>query len=136
MALSGTVQKQIEAEIDTMKRQRDALDARIQEAEKGLAALRGAAGPGRRTGKQTQSQDNKGAGPARSKRIRRSKEQLQAEAAQIHQLVKQAGKAGISGGEIRKTHPGVGINIKGFMKKWGHPLTVKGKRAAMRYFAS
>ncbi len=71
------------------------------------------------------------------RRIRRSPEQLKAEAMQVLAMIKKTGKGGIGGGEIRKSFPGVGQNIKAFVEKnAGVKLKTTGQKIKMRYFAA
>lgn len=73
----------------------------------------------------------------RAKRVRRTPEQLKRDADAIFQLIKAKGNEGAKGSEIRKHHPKVGPDIKGFLSKYGK-LKVKttGRKASMRYFAN
>jgi hypothetical protein len=72
-----------------------------------------------------------------STRIRRSPDQLKREADAIFQMVKSKGDQGARGGEIRKSHPKVGPDIKGFVQKHGgHKLKTTGKKASTRYFVA
>jgi len=71
------------------------------------------------------------------KRIRRSPEQLKAEAMKVLTMIKKAGKEGIGGGEIRKSFPGVGQDIKGLLaKNAGVKVKTTGEKSKMRYFSA
>ena len=73
----------------------------------------------------------------KSKRIRRSPEQLKQEARAILDLIKSKGDEGATGSQIRERHPKIGPDIKGFMQKFsGRKLKTAGKRAGMRYFVA
>ena len=72
----------------------------------------------------------------KGKRIRRSPEQLKLEAEAIFEMIKKAGSAGIGGGVIRRQHPGVGQDIKGFISKHSdHKIKTKGEMINMTYHA-
>jgi hypothetical protein len=72
----------------------------------------------------------------KKRRIRRTPEQLAAEAGKVHKMIRDAGKEGISGSEIRKKFPGVGQNIKGFVKQYtGQTVKTTGQKVKMRYHA-
>lgn len=71
---------------------------------------------------------------AKGRRIRRSSEQLKAEATKVLALIRKAGKNGIRGSEIRKSHAGVGQNIKAFVEKnTGEKIKTTGAKASMKY---
>jgi hypothetical protein len=67
------------------------------------------------------------------RRIRRSPDELKKLANGVVEYVK--AHPGCSGGEIRKTFPKVGQNIKGFVQQYatGGKLRTVGKKAGMRY---
>jgi hypothetical protein len=70
----------------------------------------------------------------KKRRIRRSSEQLKAEATNVLAMIRKAGKDGIGGVEIRKSFPGVGLSIKEFVaKNAAVKLKTTGQRSAMRY---
>ena len=70
----------------------------------------------------------------KKRRIRRSSEQLKAEATKVLAMIRKVGKDGIGGAEIRKSVPGVGQYIKEFVEKnSGVKLKTRGQRSAMRY---
>ena len=72
----------------------------------------------------------------KNRRIRRSPEQLKAEAAKVLAMIKKSGKEGIGGAEIRKSVPGVGQNIKEFVEKnAGVKVKTTGQKVKMRYHA-
>jgi chemotaxis regulatin CheY-phosphate phosphatase CheZ len=76
-------------------------------------------------------------GRPKTKRIRRSSAQLKKEAEAVVQLIRSKGADGISGSEIRKHHPKVGPDIKGFVQKFGgHKIKTTGKKASTRYLAT
>jgi hypothetical protein len=76
----------------------------------------------------------KSATAAKKRRIRRSPEQLKAEAVKVLGMIKKAGKQGIGGAEIRKSVSGVGQNIKTFVEKnAGVKVKTTGQKASMRY---
>lgn len=67
-------------------------------------------------------------------RVRRGPAELKREADAIFQLVKSRGGEGARGSDIRKQHPKVGPDIKGFVQKHGgHKLKTTGKKASTRY---
>lgn len=71
-----------------------------------------------------------------SKRIRRTPQQLKQSADAIFQSIKSKGEKGATGSEIRKHHPKVGPDIKGFLLKYAKlKLRTTGRKAAMRYYA-
>ena len=71
------------------------------------------------------------------KRIRRTPEQLKAEANAIIELVKSKGSEGATGPEIRKHHAKIGPDLKGFVQKFGgKKLKTTGAARSMRYFAN
>jgi hypothetical protein len=73
----------------------------------------------------------------RAKRVRRNPEQLKREAEAIFQLIKAKGHDGAKGAEIRKYHPKVGPDIKGFLLKYGKlKVRTTGRKASMKYFAN
>ncbi len=73
----------------------------------------------------------------KKRRIRRNPEQLKAEATKVLAMIKKAGKEGIAGGEIRKSVPGVGQNIKEFVEKnAGVKVKTTGQKVQMRYHAA
>ena len=73
----------------------------------------------------------------KGKRVRRSADQLKREADAIYQLVKSAGAEGAAGRDIRKHHPKVGPDIKGFIQKYtSHKVKTTGKKASTRYLAA
>lgn len=122
-----------------LKQKRDHLSLQIEQAERGLAAFTGTGAKVNTTisSAPRAAMKTSAAMPAKAKRkrIRRSPEQLKAEAVKISGLIRKAGDKGVSGNEIRAVSPKIGIDIKGFMKKWGHPVKTKGVAAQMRYFA-
>ena len=70
------------------------------------------------------------------KRIRRTPQQLKAEAEAIIELVKSKGSQGATGNEIRERHPKIGPDLKGFVQKYsGRKLKSTGAARTMRYFA-
>jgi predicted nucleic acid-binding Zn-ribbon protein len=72
----------------------------------------------------------------KGKRIRRSPEQLKQEAEAVFEMIKKAGSGGIGGGVIRRQHPGVGQDIKGFItKNTDHKIKTKGEKIKMVYIA-
>jgi hypothetical protein len=72
----------------------------------------------------------------KKRRIRRTPEQLKAEADKVLAMIRGAGKAGIGGGEIRKKFPGVGQNIKAFVQQYaGVKVKTTGQKVKMRYHA-
>ena len=75
-------------------------------------------------------------GRTKGKRVRRSADQLKAEAARALGMIRKAGKEGIRGAEIRKAIPGVGQNIKTFVEKnTGEKIKTTGAKASMKYHA-
>ena len=75
--------------------------------------------------------------PKAGKRIRRSLHQLKAEAEAIIALVKEKGAEGATGPEIRKHHPKIGPDIKGFVHKYsGKKLKSTGAARSMHYLVS
>ena len=73
----------------------------------------------------------------KKRRIRRSPEQLKAEAGKVLAMIRKAGKDGIGGAEIRKSVPGVGQNIKDFVEKnAGVKVRTTGQKVKMRYHAA
>jgi len=78
----------------------------------------------------------KSAGSTRArKRIRRSPEQLQQVGASVVAFIKSKVAQGASGVEIRKLHPKIGPDIKGFVAKFGgQKLRTTGAKSTMRYF--
>jgi hypothetical protein len=70
----------------------------------------------------------------KKRRIRRGPEELKAEATKVLETIRKAGKDGIGGNEIRKSFPGVGPDIKGFVEKHGGgKVKTTGQRSKMRY---
>jgi hypothetical protein len=71
------------------------------------------------------------------RRVRRTPEQLRAEAARVLAMIRGAGKDGIGGADIRKKFPGVGQNIKGFVQQYtGERVRTTGQKVTMKYHAS
>jgi len=69
------------------------------------------------------------------RRIRRGPEELKSEAQAIIELVKQKGRDGATGKEIRQQYPKVEPDIKGFVQKHGNrKVKTTGNKATMRYF--
>jgi hypothetical protein len=78
----------------------------------------------------------KARGGTKGKRVRRSGEQLKAEAERALGMIRKAGKEGIRGAEIRKVIPGVGQNIKTFVEKnTGEKVKTTGAKASTKYHA-
>ena len=74
---------------------------------------------------------------ARTRRVRRGREQLEREAEAIFQIIRAAGADGAAGRDIRKHHPKVGPDIKGFVQKYSkHKVRTTGKKASTRYHAA
>jgi hypothetical protein len=72
----------------------------------------------------------------KGKRVRRSAEQLKAEAERALGIIRKAGKDGVSGAQIRKVVPGIGQNIKTFVEKnAGEKIRTTGAKASMKYHA-
>jgi hypothetical protein len=113
----------IETEKERVTAKLDLAASRITEMLHGLGHL----GNGQSAGKPTTAK--------KRKRIRRGPEQLKQDAEAIIQFVKDKGADGAMGNEIRKHHPKVGPNIKGFVQKHGgRKLKSTGKKSKMRYF--
>ena len=73
----------------------------------------------------------------KKRRIRRTPEQLKAEATKVLAMIRKAGKDGIGGAEIRKSVKGVGQNIKAFVEKnAGVKIKTTGQKVKMRYHAA
>ena len=72
-----------------------------------------------------------------AKRIRRSVEEIQAEAQQVVQMVKAAGKDGIAAGDILKKYPGIFPSVKQYLQKYakGSGIRAVGKKQFTRYVA-
>lgn len=87
-------------------------------------------------GKKRRAGGRQGRAKAKGKRIRRSPEQMKAEAEKALGMIRKAGKDGIGGAEIRKSVPGVGQNIKTFVEKnTGEKIKTTGAKASMKYHA-
>jgi len=72
----------------------------------------------------------------KGKRVRRSANQLKAEAERALGMIRKAGKDGIRGADIRKVIPGVGQNIKTFVEKnTGEKVKTTGAKVSMKYHA-
>ena len=121
-----------------LKQKRDSLIKQIEQVELGLAAFTGRGANEKTvliTAPAAAAKSAAMPAKAKGKRIRRTPEQLKAEAVKVAGLISKAGAKGVTGNEIRAASPKIGIDIKGFMKKWGHPVKTKGVAAQMRYFA-
>jgi hypothetical protein len=68
---------------------------------------------------------------------RRSRKELEADAAAIVEFVQSKGKEGTGGGEIKERFPRITGGIKDFVKKYtGVGLRTEGEKSLMRYFGS
>ena len=68
---------------------------------------------------------------------RRSRKELEADAAAIIEFVQAKGKDGIGGGEIKERFPRITGGIKDFVKKYtGTTLRTEGEKSLMRYFGT
>jgi hypothetical protein len=70
------------------------------------------------------------------KRIRRSREQVEAQAAEVVNFIKAAGKSGISGKEIKKQFGNLLPSVNAFLKSFAKGAKIKttGQKSTMRYF--
>jgi hypothetical protein len=87
------------------------------------------------TGRESGSK-GKGGGAAGG-RQRRSRADLEGDAQGIMKLIKDGGKEGVTGPEIRAKYPDVGQSITAFVTKYGGGAKLKttGHKASTRYFA-
>jgi hypothetical protein len=111
----------IEAEIQAIDRRRDQLTSMLRALS------------GRENGRTATPRHPK-ARQRTQKRVRRSPEELKKEANEVYQLVKSQG--GISSAELRRYHPKLGPDPKGFVKKFGgKTIKTKGRGRATMYVA-
>jgi hypothetical protein len=122
-------------DIDRQRKERVAdLDQAARIIGKELADLGHKVGVG--NDKPTKARATNGKASTKGKRVRRTPEQLKAEAEKALATIRKSGKEGVSGKDIRKVVPGIGQNIKAFIEQnAGEKVRTTGAKASMRYHA-
>jgi hypothetical protein len=111
--------------------QKRSVEAEIELIEGELARLNG--GHGRAKKGERAEPDKRG----RGKRVRRTRDQVEAHAGQIVDYIRSKGKEGVSGREIKAKFGAVLPTVQAYLKQYAPDAKIKteGKKAAMRYLA-
>src|SRR5437762_12051379 len=117
----------LKRELSLIDSERMRITSRLDDAARAIREMLGklgggvanGRGPGRPPGRGPGRPPGSASTGRKRKRIRRSPQQLKLEAQAILEFIRGKGASGASGSEIRKQHPKVGPDIKGFVQKWG-----------------
>jgi hypothetical protein len=83
------------------------------------------------------SKKNQDGAPVEARSGRRSRKELETDAAAIVEFVQSKGTEGVGGGEIKERFPRITGGIKDFVKKYtGVTLQTEGEKSLMRYFGT
>jgi hypothetical protein len=120
--------------IDQERKQRT---ADLEDAAKVILKQLTELGHGGSNGRALGKKAKRVAAAGKRRRIRRTPDQLKAEATKVLAMIRKADKDGIGGAEIRKSVNGVGQNIKAFVEKnAGVKIRTTGQKVKMRYHAA